>query len=146
MMGRVDVLKMFSDYHGGPINGWGYLFLLALGGLFFFCVGIAPLKNDIEAASLHGNICIKEIEGAILEEKPRSLIMKYTMQSEKFDIFCYNELVADMNSQKVSNIWVSIYASSAIIRWNEKEYFFTRPDKSLVITDSNVSTLLKEGE
>lgn len=103
-----------------------------------------PLKNDIEVAPLHGNICIKEIEGAILEEKPRSLIMKYTMQSVIFDIFCYNELVADMNSQKVSNIWGSIYASSAIIRWNEKEYFFTRPDKSFVITDSNVSTLLKE--
>ncbi|UDK94913.1 hypothetical protein EYB33_00835 (plasmid) [Lysinibacillus sphaericus] len=88
-----------------------------------FCIGITPLKNDIEVAPLHGNICIKEIEGAILEEKPRTLIMKYKMQSEKFDIFCYNELVADMNSQKVSNLWVSIYASSAIIRWNEKDYF-----------------------
>lgn len=103
-----------------------------------------PLKNDIEIAPLYGNKCIEKRDGAILEERPHSFILKYTMESEQFDIFCYNELIADMNNQNVSNIWITLYANDAIVRWNEKEYIFTRPNKNYVVTDSNVSTLLKE--
>lgn len=124
---------------------FGFL-AMSLGGLIFL-IGMytPPYVNDIKVASLHENTCIKEREGAILEEKPYSLIMKYTMESEKFDIFCYNELIADMDSQNVHNIlWATLYPRSAVVRWNEKEYIFTRPDKRFVITDSNVSTLLKE--
>jgi len=106
-------------------------------------VKYTPLENDIVVASLEGNKCIKEREGAILEENPYSLIVKYTMESEKFDIFCYNELIADMNSQNLENIWVYVHANNAIVKWNEKDYYFTRPDKNFVITDSNVNTLLK---
>lgn len=53
-------------------------------------------------------------------------------------------MITDMNSQNVRNIWETRYADSSIIRWNGKEYVFTRPDKRFVITDANVSTLLKE--
>ncbi len=66
------------------------------------------------------------------------------MESERFDIFCYNEMITDMNNQNVSNIWETRYADSSIVKWNEKEYVFTRPDKRFVITDDNLSTLLKE--
>lgn len=112
------------------------------------CVGIlivmafTPLENDIVVASLDGNKCIKEREGAILEENPYSLTMKYTMESEEFNIFCYNEIIADMNSQNLENIWTILHANNAIVKWNGKDYYFTRPDKNFVITDSNVNTLL----
>lgn len=141
LKGRVNML--FRD-NEGALKFLAILAILSLasfGGLFF--VSNTPLKNDIEVASLYGNKCIKERNGAILQED-HSLIIKYTMQSEQFDIFCYNEMITDMNSQNVSNIWETRYADSSIIRWNEKEYVFTRPDKRFVITDANVSTLLKE--
>jgi len=53
-------------------------------------------------------------------------------------------MITDMNNQNVSNIWETRYADSSIVKWNEKEYVFTRPDKRFVITDDNLSTLLKE--
>ncbi|WEA41185.1 hypothetical protein [Lysinibacillus fusiformis] len=131
---------MFKD-NEGTLKFLAILSLASFGGLFF--ISNTPLKNDIEVASLYGNKCIKERNGAILQED-HSLIIKYTMESEQFDIFCYNEMITDMNSQNVSNIWETRYADSSIVRWNEKEYVFTRPDKRFVITDANVSTLLKE--
>ncbi|MEK4122272.1 hypothetical protein [Lysinibacillus sp. FSL K6-0102] len=131
---------MFEDNEGAL----KFLAILSLASLcLLFFVSITPLKNDIEVASLYGNKCIKERNGAILEED-HSLIIKYTMESERFDIFCYNEMITDMNSQNISNIWETRYANSSIVKWNEKEYVFTRPDKRFVITDANVSTLLKE--
>lgn len=120
------------------------LFALVFSVGLLVAMVVTPLENDIEVAPLYGNKCIEKRDGAILEEKPYSLIMKYTMESEKFDVFCYNELIADMSSQNISNIWKTIYPRSAIVRWNEKEYIFTRPDRNFVITDSNVSTLLKK--
>lgn len=141
LKGRVNMLFRDNEDALKFLAILAILSLISFGGLFF--VSNTPLKNDIEVASLYGNKCIKERNGAILQED-HSLIIKYTMQSEQFDIFCYNEMITDMNSQNVSNIWETRYADSSIIRWNEKEYVFTRPDKRFVITDANVSTLLKE--
>lgn len=141
LKGRVNMLFRDNEDALKFLAILAILSLASFGGLFF--VSNTPLKNDIEVASLYGNKCIKERNGAILEED-HSLIIKYTMESERFDIFCYNEMITDMNSQNVSNMWETRYANSSIVKWNEKEYVFTRPDKRFVITDANVSTLLKE--
>ena len=112
LKGRVNMLFRDNEDALHFLAILAILSLVSFGGLFF--VSNTPLKNDIEVASLYGNKCIKERNGAILEED-HSLIIKYTMESEGFDIFCYNEMITDMNSQNVGNIWETRYAIALLL-------------------------------
>lgn len=141
--------KNKDPFHEDGVQG----FLLVIGFiiviLFFTIVRFTNNLDvkDIEVSHFTENKCIKSRDGALLEDgefKESLLVIKYTMESSDFDIFCYNEIIRDMKVQKLSNFWRTKFPSSSRIKWNDKEYIFRIPNKDFVVTDSNVNTLLEK--
>lgn len=131
--------------------GFPYIFVIVtFPFLLLFCIAkfltLSGTVNDLSNVEFKNNVCVKSFNGGNIEEVDfltKNLILNYELESDIFNMDCYEELVSHMGTINVSDIFTSYSVSKANINLNGKSYIFIIPDSPNLVNNLNVESLIE---
>ena len=131
--------------------GFVYIFVIVtIPFLLLFCITkfltLSGTVDNLSNIEFKKNICVKLFNGGNLEEVDflnKNLILNYELESDNFNMDCYEELVSHMETINVSDIFTSYTATKANINLNGKSYIFIIPESSNLVNNLNVGSLIE---